>query len=341
METVPDKLGHKVFMKIFQKITVSAISFFFLLLFFVSTNSVLAVVCDDPGTKNKCGSVAGCGTGEMCTQTFNARPFCEANEYCANADHSDGITCSDWSSDGKCGGSGGCAQGYRCSNGWTTSPVCVQDSVNCGPGGGDAGNGGQLSPMICGGITADSLRSCTCPNSPSGNALANLNNGSYCCGWASGTSCYSSLDEYNAATGVSPTPSPTSPSTPGGGGSGTETPPGGTGGASSDIDIFEGPTSTNFKQLNPLEMFGNSEGKALTSPGAIVSRLLVFAFPLAGLILFTMLVWGGFEMLTGATSKGIDAGKQRVTSALVGFLLLFVSYWVFQIVEVIFGVAIL
>jgi hypothetical protein len=88
-------------------------------------------------------------------------------------------------------------------------------------------------------------------------------------------------------------------------------------------------------------MFGNAESKKLTSPGAIVARLLSFAFPLAGLILFVMIVWGGFEMLSSAASKGVEAGKQRVTAAIVGFVLLFVAYWVFQIIEVIFGVVIL
>ncbi|NCN24376.1 MAG: hypothetical protein GW945_02745 [Candidatus Pacebacteria bacterium] len=55
-----------------------------------------------------------------------------------------------------------------------------------------------------------------------------------------------------------------------------------------------------------------------------------------------MLSWAGFEMLAGASSeKSLDAGKQRATAAIVGFLLLFVSYWIMQIVEVIFGITIL
>lgn len=111
--------------------------------------------------------------------------------------------------------------------------------------------------------------------------------------------------------------------------------------ATPGVNIFEGPNSQNFNDLNPLVQFGNDESQKLTSPGAIVSRVLVFAFPLAGLILFAMLVFGGFEMLIGATSKGIEAGRQRVTNALIGFTLLFVAYWIFQIIEVIFGIVIL
>lgn len=107
-------------------------------------------------------------------------------------------------------------------------------------------------------------------------------------------------------------------------------------------DIFAGPNSADFKALNPLEMF-NSPAKAdLSSPGGIISRLLLFAFPIAGLILFVMLVWAGFEIIMGSASgKSIDAGRQRATAAIIGFGLLFVSYWLMQIVEVIFGVTIL
>lgn len=113
-------------------------------------------------------------------------------------------------------------------------------------------------------------------------------------------------------------------------------------------DITAGPTSLDsFDEFNPLKM-GNADGSKskyvnqLSSPGGIVSRILLFAFPLAGLILFAMLSWAGFEMLAGASSeKSLDAGKQRATAAILGFLLLFVSYWIMQIVEVIFGITIL
>jgi len=105
---------------------------------------------------------------------------------------------------------------------------------------------------------------------------------------------------------------------------------------------FQGPTVATFNALNPLLTEGSKQAVRLSTPGGIVSRFLVFAFPLAGLILFAMLSWAGFEILTGATNqKSLDAGKQRATAAIVGFLLLFASYWLMQIVEVVFGISIL
>ncbi len=104
----------------------------------------------------------------------------------------------------------------------------------------------------------------------------------------------------------------------------------------------EGPTQATFDGLNPLKTEG-TEGVSdkLSTPGGIINQILVFAFPIAGLILFVMLLWAGFEMLSGAaTKKSLDAGRQRATAAIIGFGLLFVSYWVVKIIEVVFGIKI-
>lgn len=92
-------------------------------------------------------------------------------------------------------------------------------------------------------------------------------------------------------------------------------------------------------EFNPLHIAQSPLADELSTPRGILSQVLAYAFPLAGLILFVMLVWGGFEILSGATTKkSLDAGKQRITSAIVGFLLLFSSYWIMRVVEIIFGV---
>lgn len=104
---------------------------------------------------------------------------------------------------------------------------------------------------------------------------------------------------------------------------------------------YQGPTTEFFNALNPLYTHGNEESATLTTPGAVVSRVLRYALPIAGMILFFMLLWGGFEILVGsAGKKSLDAGKQRITAAFVGFILLFVSYWIMQILEIIFGISI-
>lgn len=100
-------------------------------------------------------------------------------------------------------------------------------------------------------------------------------------------------------------------------------------------------TNEQLDAFNPLKIAGSDQSAALSTPGGIISRVIEFAFPIAGLILFVMLFWGGFEILAGAASKkSIDAGKQRITAAVIGFILLFVSYWLIKLIEAVFGVII-
>ena len=124
-------------------------------------------------------------------------------------------------------------------------------------------------------------------------------------------------------------------------------------------DVPPGPTPTNVPpppdpllpndsfliMVNPFTLGGVSGIINLfrfSKPGGILSALLPWLFTFAGLILFVMLLWGGFEMLSGAaTPQSQQAGKQRITAALTGFALLFMSYWFAQIIEYIFGLNIL
>ena len=76
-----------------------------------------------------------------------------------------------------------------------------------------------------------------------------------------------------------------------------------------------------------------------STPGGIISRFLPFIISGAGLILFVMLIWGSFEIMLGAANpKSAESGKQRITSALIGFFILFSVYWIAQIIQVIFGI---
>lgn len=117
-------------------------------------------------------------------------------------------------------------------------------------------------------------------------------------------------------------------------------PPGGAGGDGEGPGINDGITSADFDAFNPLKIANSPQAGQLSTPGGIISRLLEFAFPLAGMILFVMLLWGGFEMVYGAsnTSKAVEAGRNRITTALIGFILLFSSYWIIQILEVVLGI---
>lgn len=107
-------------------------------------------------------------------------------------------------------------------------------------------------------------------------------------------------------------------------------------------NIIDGPSNAFFDAMNPLKTEGSPVAEQLSTPGGIVSRVLNFLFPLAGLVLFVMLVWGGFEILSKSSqgTKGVEAGRNRITAAIVGFILLFATYWMAQIIEIVFGIVI-
>ena len=72
--------------------------------------------------------------------------------------------------------------------------------------------------------------------------------------------------------------------------------------------------------------------------GAIISKLLPLLYSVAGLILLVMLLWGGFDLLfSGGDQAKMTSAKNRITAAIVGFILIFVAYWLTQLVSFIFG----
>lgn len=76
--------------------------------------------------------------------------------------------------------------------------------------------------------------------------------------------------------------------------------------------------------------------------GDIISFLLRYIFTFAGLILFIYLIIGGFGLLTSAGDpKAVESAKGKITNAVVGFFIIFISYWLVQILEIIFGIEIL
>lgn len=97
----------------------------------------------------------------------------------------------------------------------------------------------------------------------------------------------------------------------------------------------------DYDNLN--KAIGLSGGEVDTSSlGGIIGSLLPYLLVGAGLVLFIMLIAGGFNLLTGAANQeSQEKGKQQITSALAGFLIIFASYWIAQILQIIFKIEIL
>ena len=62
---------------------------------------------------------------------------------------------------------------------------------------------------------------------------------------------------------------------------------------------------------------------------------------IAGILLFILLIFGGLGVIMGSGGsdpKKAEQGKQAVTMALIGFGLIFISFWIVQIVGAITGI---
>jgi len=72
--------------------------------------------------------------------------------------------------------------------------------------------------------------------------------------------------------------------------------------------------------------------------GRIISGAIPFIFVFAGAGLFIMLLASGFTFLTSAgDSKKLSQAQEQLTNALVGFLIIFASFWAVQAAGIIFG----
>jgi len=94
------------------------------------------------------------------------------------------------------------------------------------------------------------------------------------------------------------------------------------------------------------EFFGSGFTKLseLSGVGQLVSLVLNFAFVAAGVILLFFIVVGGIGLISGAGQNNpekAEKSKQTVTSALIGFLVVFAAYWIVKLIEQITGVSIL
>lgn len=75
-----------------------------------------------------------------------------------------------------------------------------------------------------------------------------------------------------------------------------------------------------------------------TNIGTIISKLLPYIFTIAGMLLLIYLIFGGFQlMLSRGDPKAAQSAKSHITNALIGFIIVFIAFWVVQIFGRIFG----
>ncbi|KKP29718.1 MAG: hypothetical protein UW35_C0035G0005 [Candidatus Collierbacteria bacterium GW2011_GWF2_44_15] len=71
----------------------------------------------------------------------------------------------------------------------------------------------------------------------------------------------------------------------------------------------------------------------------LVSNIVSVAFILASIAFFVFLVWGGIEWLMSGGDKGkIEMAQKRITSALIGLIIIAASYAIYKLVLTFIGI---
>lgn len=93
------------------------------------------------------------------------------------------------------------------------------------------------------------------------------------------------------------------------------------------------------------KFFNNKAFLTKTSDiGTLVSAIASNAIIIAGIILLFLLVLGGIGVISGAGNNNpeqTEKGKKTVSTALIGFVVVFAAYWIVQLIGKITGINIL
>ena len=72
--------------------------------------------------------------------------------------------------------------------------------------------------------------------------------------------------------------------------------------------------------------------------GGIISTLLLYVFPIAGLLLLLFLIIGGFRfMFSAGDPKAAQSARSIITTAIIGFFIIFFAYWLTRLLGTILG----
>ena len=95
----------------------------------------------------------------------------------------------------------------------------------------------------------------------------------------------------------------------------------------------------NLLAVNISEGFGSPFGQEKTI-GDLVGVILRGAFVIAGIFVLVMFLIAGFSLMQSAGSNNPEAaqkGKNAVTAAVTGFVVVFAAYWIVRLIEEISG----
>ncbi len=83
---------------------------------------------------------------------------------------------------------------------------------------------------------------------------------------------------------------------------------------------------------------GTGNFTIITSVGVMVSRIIGLFLAAGTLAAFVYFVWGGLQMITAGSDKGkVEEARSRITNAIIGLVVIAVSWAVFGLINYFFG----
>lgn len=80
-------------------------------------------------------------------------------------------------------------------------------------------------------------------------------------------------------------------------------------------------------------------GLSTSNFGAIVNGLVQLVFAVSVIIALFYLIWGGFKWLTSGGDKGaVQQAREHIIAAIIGLVVIFLSYFILNIILGFFGV---
>lgn len=76
-----------------------------------------------------------------------------------------------------------------------------------------------------------------------------------------------------------------------------------------------------------------------TSIADIINNVVPFIMTMAGIILFFVLMWGGFDYVTSqGQPEKLKTANAKITAGVIGFVLLVLSFLITRVLSYIFGI---
>jgi hypothetical protein len=99
-------------------------------------------------------------------------------------------------------------------------------------------------------------------------------------------------------------------------------------------------TGSNLGDCLLLNTSGDKVADKYDTVTTIVNPIVANVFIFGGIILFVMVFYAGFKFISGG-SKAKDEARTMLTTAIIGMIIMFIAYWIVQIVKYVTGTNVL